>query len=164
MDIGYLKIKIDIRSEYEEFKKKYTYKRKELKKEEIKRVYDGFRDFFKSDGNFKFRENDHSITAEYKDYGVTLEMDTFRNIDSPDFDMEGCIKTFDKEVYEIKVEAIVNKDIPLQPAHADEQERMIHDTRYFRDFLNGEIIYTYKYSIKGREGSYDSMQELMHAI
>jgi len=164
MDIGYLKIKIDIKSEYEEYKKKYTYKRKEVKKEEIKRVYDGFKDFFKNDGHFKFKENDHSITAEYKEHGVTLEMDTFRNIDSPDFDLEGTIKTFDKEVYEIKVNAVSNRDEPLQPAHADEHERMIYDTRYFQDFLNGDVTYTYKYSIKGREGAYDSMQELMLAL
>lgn len=164
MDIGYLKIRIDIISEYEEHKKRYHYKRKELKKEEIKRVYDGFKDFFKSDGNFKFKENDHSITAEYKDYGITLEMDVYKNIDSPDFDLEGCIRTFDKDTYEIRVEAIASKDILLQPAHVDEHERMIYDTRYFQDFLNGEVTYIYKYSIKGRDEIYESMQAMMVAL
>lgn len=164
MDIGYLKIKIDILSEFEEYKKKYQYKRKELKKEEIKRVYDGFKDFFKADGHFKFKETDHNLTAEYKDYGITLEMDVYKNIDSPEFNLQGCIRTFDKDVYEFAAEAIASKDIPLQPADVDEQERMIHDTRYFRDFLNGEITYIYKYSLKGREGVYESMQELLLAL
>jgi hypothetical protein len=164
MDAGYLKIKIDIISEYSDYKKKYSYKRKEFKKDEIKKVYDGFKDFFKNDGNFKFKENEHSITAEYKDYGIILEMDVYKNTDNPNFDLEGTIKTFDKEVYEIVVEAVPNKEIPLQPAHVSEQERMIHDTRYFQDYLNDEISYTYQYRIKGREGIYSSMQELMFAL
>ena len=46
MDVGYLKIKIDIKTEHDELKKRYEYKKKELKKEEIKKVFDGFKDFF----------------------------------------------------------------------------------------------------------------------
>lgn len=164
MDAGYLKIKIDIITEYNEYRKKYTYKRKELKKEEIKKVHEGFKDFFRNDGNFKFRENDQSIIAEYKDHAITLDMDIYKNTDTPDFNLEGCIKTFDKESYEILVEAVPNKEVPLQPAHASEQERMIYDTKYFQDYLNDEISYTYQYRIKGREGIYSSMQELMFAL
>ena len=64
MDLGYLKIKIDIKTEYDEYKKKYEYKKKELKKAEIKKLFDDFKEFFKTDGSFKFKENEHSIAAE----------------------------------------------------------------------------------------------------
>jgi len=165
MDLGYLKIKIDIKAEYEDFKKKYHYKRKELKKEEIKKVFDGFKDFFKSDGHFKFKENDHTITAEYKDYGITLDVDIYKNTDSPDFTVLGSIKTYEGELFDFTAEGISNKEVPLQPAFADEQERMIHDTRYFKDFLlNGDVTYSFQYAIKGREEVYMSMQEMMLAL
>ena len=98
MDVGYLKIKIDIKTEHDEFKKRYEYKKKELKKEEIKKVFDGFKDFFKNDGNFKFKENEHSVTAEYKDHGIKLEMDIYKNIDAPDFNLDGSITTYEKRV------------------------------------------------------------------
>ena len=38
MDLGYLKLKIDIKSEYEEYRKKYNFKKKETKKEEVKNM------------------------------------------------------------------------------------------------------------------------------
>jgi hypothetical protein len=164
MDLGYLKIKIDIKSEYDEFKKKYDYKRKETKKEEVKKIFEGFKDFFKSDGHFKFKENEHSLTAEYKDHGITLDVDIYKTIDSPDFDIEGTIKTFDRQCHEFVAEAVCNKDVTLQPAHIDEQERMIHDTRFFKDFLDGEVFYTYKFKIKGRDEVYSSMGEMMLAL
>lgn len=165
MDLGYLKIKIDIKSEYDEYKKKYEFRKKETKKEEIKKIFEGFRDFFKNDGNFKFRENEHSITAEYKDHGITLDIDVYKIIDSPDFTIEGVIKTYEKECFGIVAEAVCNKEAALlQPAHADEQERMIHDTRFFRDFINGEVYYTFRYFIKGREEAFASIGELMLAL
>jgi hypothetical protein len=164
MDLGYIKIKIDIKAEYEEYKQKYEHKRKEFKKEEIKKVYDGFKEFFKQDGHFKFKENEHSITAEYRDYGITLDMDIYKNTDSSDFNLHGCIKTFEKETYEIKVEAVPDKEIPLPAGDISEHDRMVHATRYFQDHLNGDITYTYKYSIKGREVLYNSMQELMRDL
>ena len=164
MDIGYLKIKIDIKTENEEYKKRYEYKKKELKKEELKKVFDGFKDFFREDGHFKFRENEHSVAAEYKDNAIKLEMDIYKNIDNPDFNLEGTITTFEKDTFEFLVEGVCNKEIPLQPAHVDEQERMVHDTRYFKDFLDDETTYTFIYKIRGREEAYRSMQELMFAL
>lgn len=161
MDLGYLKIKIDIKTEYDEYKKKYEYKKKELKKAEIKKLFDDFKEFFKTDGSFKFKENEHSIAAEYKDHYVKLEMDIYKNVDSEDFNMTGTIKTFEKEVFEFTVEGECNKDLALQPAFVDEEEHMVHDTRFFKDFLDGDISYTFKYKIKGREGVFQNMQELM---
>lgn len=164
MDLGYLKIKIDIRSEYNEYKKQYSFKRKELKKHEIKKVFEGFKEFFKNDGGFKFRENEHSILAEYKDYGVKLEMDIYKNVDSEDFDLNGTIETFDKEVFEFNVSGVCNKECALQPAFADEDERMVHDTRYFKDFLEEDTTYNFEYKIKGREESYENMVQLLMAL
>lgn len=164
MDVGYLKIKIDIRAEYEEYKKKYEYKRRELKKEEIKKVYEEFKDFFREDGHFKFKENEHSVTAEYRDYGITLDMDIYKNTDSSDFNLNGTIHTFENQVFDLIVEAVSDKEIPLQPAGVSEHDRMVHATRYFQDFLNGDITYTYKYGIKGQEKKYSSMQELLRNI
>lgn len=164
MDAGYLKIKIDIKAEYEDYKKKYDYKRRELKKEEIKKVYEEFKDFFREDGHFKFKENEHSVTAEYRDYGITLDMDIYKNTDNTDFNLQGTIKTFEKECFEVIVEAVPNKEIPLPPPNISEHDRMVHATRYFQDFLEGEITYTYKYGLKGSEKKFDSMQELMRNI
>lgn len=163
MDLAYLKIKIDIKAEYEENKKKYIYKRKESKRDEAKKMFDGFKQFFKLDGQFKFKETDHSITAEYKEYGITLDMDIYKNIDNPDFVLEGIIKTYDKETYDFIAEGIPDKNVFEEPYITDE-ERMINDTRYFKEYLSGELTYSYRYSVKGRAESYGSMQELMLAI
>lgn len=164
MDLGYLKIRIDIKSEYDEYRKKYDYKKRETKKEEIKNMYEGFKEFFKNDGHFKFRENDHSLTAEYKEHGVTLDIDQYKNTDNPDFLIEGIITSYDRQVYEILAKGISNKDLVLQPAGNDVQEQMISDTQYFKDFIEGKINYTFVYNIKGREQNFASMQELMHAL
>lgn len=163
MELEYLKLRIDTKAEYEEIKKQYEYKRKELKRAEIKNIFKGFKDFFRADKSFKFKENDHSVTAHYKDYCITVDMDMYKNIDSEDFILTGCIRTYEKETFEFIVEGIPNKDI-LQPAHIDNHEKMIHDIRYFKDYLNGEIYYVFNYRIKGREESYNSMKELMHAL
>lgn len=164
MDVGYLKIKIDIKAEYEEYKKRYGYKRKELKKDEIKKIYEEFKDFFKEGGHFKFKENEHSITAEYRDYGITLDMDIYKNTDSTDFNLNGTISTFEKEEFDLIAEAIPSREIPLPPAGISEHDRMVHATRYFQDFLNGDITYTYMYSIKGSEKMYGSMHELLRSL
>jgi hypothetical protein len=164
MDIGYLKIKIDIKTEHDEFKKKYDYKRKELKKEEVKKIFEGFKDFFRSDGSFKFKENEHSVTAEYKDHGIKLDLDTYKNVDSPDFNLFGTITTYEKEVIEFMVEGVCNNDLTLQPAFVDEEEKMVHDTRYYKDFLDGEITYTFVYKITGREASYINMNDMLLAL
>lgn len=164
MDLGYLKIKIDIKSEYDEFRKRYGFKRKETKKEEIKKIFDAFKEFFKADGHFKFKENEHSITAEYKDHGITLDIDFYRVIDSEDFNIEGTIKTFDKQCFEFIAEAVCNKDITLQPADVNDQERMIHDTRFYKDFIEGDAYYTFRYKINGREEVFTSMTELLLAL
>lgn len=164
MDLGYLKIRIDIKTEYDEYKKKYNYKKKELKKEEVKKLFDDFKEFFKRDGSFKFKENEHSIAAEYKEHGIKLDMDVYKNVDSEDFNMTGTIDTFENEVIEFTVQGVCNKDHTLQPALVNEDERMVHDTRYFKDFLDGDISYTFIYSIKGRDEEYKNMQELMLAL
>ena len=164
MDVGYLKIKIDIKTEYDELKKRYEYKKKELKKEEIKKVFDGFKEFFKIDGNFKFKENEHSITAEYKDHGIKLEMDIYKNIDAADFNLDGTITTYEKECYGFLVEGWCNKELTLQPSDIDEQERMVHDTRFYKDFLDEEVTYSFAYKINGRDEEFQSMQELMLAL
>lgn len=164
MDLGYLKIRIDIKTEYDEFKKKYNYKKKEIKKEEVKRLFDDFKEFFKRDGSFKFKENEHSVVAEYKEHGIKLDMDIYKNVESEDYNMIGTIDTFENEVIEFSVQGVCNQDHTLQPAFANEDERMVHTTRYFKDFLDGEISYTFIYKLKGREEEYNNMQELMLAL
>jgi hypothetical protein len=164
MDLGYLKIKIDIKSEHDEFKKKYDYKRKELKREEIKKVFDSFKDFFKADGHFKFKENEHSITAEYKEHEIKLDMDIYKNIDSEDFDLHGVIKTFEKQTHDFTVQGACTTDLTLLPPEIDSQERMIYDTRFYKEFINGEVEYVFQYRINGRDKTYLSMNELLQAL
>lgn len=164
MDVGFLKIKIDIKTEHDEYLKKYEYKRKEMKREEIKSIFESFKEFFKADGHFKFKDNEHSVTAEYKDHGVTLDIDIYKNTDAAGFDIEGTIKTFEKECFEFIAEGVASKELPLQPAEADAHDRMVHDTRYFKDFLEGDLNYTYQYRIKGRDEVYISFGELLLAL
>jgi|GEM_PF-3566506 hypothetical protein len=161
MDLGYLKIKIDIKAEYDELHKKYNYKRKELKKEEIKKIFEGFKEFFKADGNFKFKENEQSVAAEYRDHSIKLEIDVYRNIDSEDFNITGTIKTYDKDTFEFTAEGVSNKDMTLQPPDIDRHEKMVLQSKYFRDFLNDEIVYTFDYKITGRDEVYGSIQQLL---
>ncbi|MCO6148699.1 hypothetical protein [Flavobacterium sp. NRK1] len=164
MDIGYLKVKIDIKTEYDEYKKKYNYTKKEIKKEEVKKVFEGFKEFFKNDGGFKFKENEHSVAAEYKDHAIKLDMDIYKNIESDDYNLHGTIETYDREIFDISVIGICNSDHTLQPAFASEEERMVHDTRYYKDFLEDKISYTFQYKIEGREELYTTMQQLMLAL
>lgn len=164
MDIGYLKVKIDIKTEYDEYKKKYNYTKKEIKKEEVKKVFEGFKEFFKNDRGFKFKENEHSVAAEYKDHAIKLDMDIYKNIESDDYNLHGTIETYDREIFDISVIGICNSDHTLQPAFASEEERMVHDTRYYKDFLEDKISYTFQYKIEGREELYTTMQQLMLAL
>lgn len=164
MDLGYLKIKIDIKAEHDRLKTKYDYKRKELKREEIKKIFGSFKDFFKADGNFKFKENEHSITAEYKGHAVKLDIDIYANIDSPDFTIKGIIKTFEKDVYEFVAIGDCNKEMALPQPDVDNHGRMVHDTSHYKDFLEGTTDYTFHYKITGREDTYLSMQELITAL
>ena len=164
MDLGYLKTKIDIKTEHDHYLKKYEYKRKELKREEIKNIFKGFKEFFKDDGNFKFKENEHSIAAEYKEHAIKLEMDIYNAIDAPGFELTGTIKTYEKDTYEFVSTGVCNKDLTLPPPDIDSQERMIYDTRYYKDFLDGNLSYTFQYHITGREGTYQNMQLLLLAL
>jgi len=164
MDLGYLKIKIDIKAEHDEYKKKYEYKRKELKREEIKKIFDGFKEFFKADGHFKFKENEHSIAAEYKEHAIKLDMDIYNNVDSIDFNLSGIIKTFEKDTFDFFVEGVSNTELTLPPPDISDHERMIHDTRYYKDFLEGDLVYTFEYRINGREGKYINMNGLLTAL
>ena len=102
--------------------------------------------------------------AEYKDHGIKLEMDIYKNIDAAGFNLEGTITTYEKECYGFMVEGRCNKELTLQPPEVDEQERMVHDTRFYKDFLDDEISYSFIFKINGREDEYQSMQELMLAL
>jgi len=164
MDLGYLKIKIDIKSEHDEYKKKYEYKRKEMKREEIKKIFDGFKEFFKADGHFKFKENEHSIAAEYKGHAIKLEMDIYSNVDSKDFNLAGTIKTYEKDTYEFLVEGISNAELTLPPPDISQHERMVHDSRYYKDFLEDTISYNFVYRISGRDGHYTTINALLLAL
>lgn len=164
MDLGYLKIKIDIKADHDRYKSKYEYKRKEMKREEIKNIFDSFKEFFKADSHFKFKENEHSIAAEYKDHAIKLDMDIYNNIDSQDFNLSGTIKTYEKDTYEFFVEGISNTELTLPPPDISNHDRMVYDTRYYKDFLEGDIFYTFKYRITGREGTYNSMKDLLIAL
>ncbi len=164
MDIGYLKIKIDIKAEHDTFKKRYDYKRKELKKQEIKKIFDGFKQFFKSDGHFKFKENEHSISAEYREHAIKLDIDVYKNIDSPDFRIVGIIKTYEKDIYEFVAEGVCNKEMLLQPTEPDAHEKLVMESKHYEDFLNGEIEYDFIYKITGREEEYGSMEALLTGL
>lgn len=164
MDLGNLKIKIDIKADHDRYKTKYEYKRKEMKREEIKKIFNGFKEFFKADGQFKFKENEHSIAAEYKEHAIKLEMDIYNNTDSNDFNLTGTIKTYEKDTYEFVAEGISSTDLTLPPPDISIHDRMVHDTRYYKDFLDGSLTYTFKYRISGREGSYTTMNNLMLAL
>lgn len=164
MDIDYLKIKIDIKTEHDEFKKKFDYRKKELKKEEIKKIFDGFKEFFSHDGSFKFKENEHSITAEYKDHGITLDIDVYKSIDNTEFCVEGFIRSFENETADFEVIAVCNKDVEFNPSMISGQEQLLQDLSFYKDFDKGEIYYTFKYRIKGKRDEYNNIQELLKAI
>lgn len=164
MDVGYIKIKIDIKTEYDEYRKKFEYRRKERKREEIKKIFEGFREFFRQDSNFKFKENEHSLSAEYKDHAVTLDYDLYNTLDSPSFDIAATLKTWEKDCFEIVATAHWDQELPLMPPTEDKEEQMAHDTRFFKDFLDGKLTFTYLYSITGRDGKHTSVQEVLRAV
>jgi len=164
MDLGYLKIKIDIKTEHDEYKKKYEFKRKEMKREEIKKIFESFKQFFKADGHFKFKENEHSIAAEYKGHAIKLEMDIYNNVDSNDFNLSGTIKTYEKDVYEFLVEGVCNKELTLPQPDVTVHQKMVQDSHYYKDFLDGDLTYTFEYRIKGREEKFSAMNVLLLAL
>jgi len=164
MDAAFLKIKIDIIAEHEELTKKYKYNRKEIKKAEIKKIFDSFKDFFKSDGNFKFKENDHSVTAEYKGRGVKLELDVYNNVDSEDFVLNGTIDTFEEKTFEFTAEGSYEGQAILPPAHINHDEQLAYEAKYYRDFFEDDPKHSFTYTVKGHDATYLSMTELLHAI
>ena len=164
MNLQNLKDKIDNRHEHDEFKKKFEFKKKELKRKEAKKIFSGFKSFFKKDGHFKFKENEHSIVAEYKEHGIKLDMDIYKHIDSADFNLEGTIKTFEKVIYNFIAEGICNKELSLLPPDISEEEKLQHDTQYYKDFTEDTIFYTFAYKIIGRNDVYISMEELMQEL
>ncbi|MXN89921.1 hypothetical protein GR160_01665 [Flavobacterium sp. Sd200] len=164
MNLEDLKAKIDTKAAYDKYKTKYEYKRKEMKRAEVKKIFDGFKEFFKADSNFKFKQNEHSIAAEYKEHAIKLEMDIYNNIDSDDFRLTGTIKTYEKDTFEFIAEGICSIDPALPPSDSSPLDRMVHDTRYYKDFLDGNIDYTFTYNITGREGTLATMQQLMEAL
>lgn len=163
MDLGYLKVKIDIKSEHDELRKKYDYKRKEIKKEEIKKAFESFKDFFRADSNFKFKEKDQALIAEYKDHGISIEMDIYKNIDSESYEMEGCIKTFEKETFIFHIKPFCNIELHEQE-FKNHEEKLIREINFFKDFLDDKIQYEFKYGISGRDETYNNMQQLMAAL
>lgn len=166
MDVAYLKLRIDIKAEYKQYRKQYEYAKKEIKKDEIKDIFDSFKEFFKRDGSFKFKENEHSVTAEYKDHAIVLDIDVYKNLESTDFIIEGDIETFEGETFEFLVIAVCSKEEPEVSAdyESDEQDKMLHATTYYKEFLDEKIIYQFKYTIKDREQEFNTMQELMLAL
>lgn len=166
MDLAYLKLKIDIKAEYKQYGKQYEYAKKEIKKDEIKNIFDSFKEFFKKDGSFKFKENEHSVTAEYKDHAIVMDIDVYKNLDSNDFTIEGDIETFEGEVFEFLVIAVCDKEEPEVSAdfENDDQDKMLHATAYYKEFIDNKIMYQFKYTIKGREQEFNTMQEMMIAL
>lgn len=164
MDAGLLKIKIDIITEHTELKKKYSYKQKEIKRQEVKHIFDGFKDFFKTEGHFKFKENEHSVTAEYKDYTIKLEMDVYNNIDSDDFAMHGRIETFEEKIYEFTAEGVYETEKALPPVTLSEEELMVYESKYYTAFFEEDPDATFKYRLNGDEKEYMSIIELLQAI
>lgn len=164
MDLVKLKNKIDVKSEYESYLHRYIYKLKEIKREEAKNIFKGFKEFFKSEGGFKFKENEHSVKAEYKSHCVVLDMDIYKNIESRDFYLEGSIKTFEKKEYDFFAHGKCNKELILHPAGQYSYETMEADIEFFKEFLNGNITYTFYYKIKDSEEAYDSMDSLLHNL
>ena len=164
MDAAFLKIKIDILTEHEELKKQYKYKRKEIKRAEIKKIFDSFKDFFKTEGHFKFKENEHSVTAEYKGRSVKLEMDVYNNVDSEDFLLNATIETFEGENFEFTAEGSYEGQVILPPAHVNHDEQLAYEAKYYRDFFEDDPAHTFLYKVKGHDATYLSMTELLHAI
>lgn len=164
MDIGQLKRNIDIRSEFESYRKQYEFKKREIKRAEIKKIFKGFKNFFKKESGFKFKENEQRLTAEYKDYCVTLDVDTYKNIDSKDFYIEGLIKTYQKESYEFYAEATSNKPVAIIDAQEYSEERMVYDTSFFKQFLDDTVVFNFRYHIKGRSDVYNDMESLMDGL
>lgn len=164
MDAGFLRIKIDIKAEYEEYKKRYDYKRKETKREEIRKMFEGFKDFFRNDGHFKFKENEHTLTAEYKDHAIVLDFDLYKTIDSPDFDISMTLKTWERDCFELNAKVAWDSELTLMPVISDPQEQMVHDTRFFKDFLDGRANCRYTYCITGRDEVFETMKEMMQAL
>lgn len=164
MDLTKLKNKIDIKSEYDSYLHKYIYKLKEIKKEEAKNIFKEFKDFFKNEGGFKFKENEHSIKAEYKNHCVVLDMDIYKNIESKDFYLEADIKTFEKKEYSFFAYGRCDKELIFHPAGEYSYETMEVDIKFFKEFLNGDITYTFYYKVKDRDDIYDSMENLLRGL
>mgnify|MGYP006181697621 CR=1 FL=1 len=164
MDLVKLKNKIDIKAEYESYLHRYIFKLKELKREEIKNIFKGFKNFFKNEGGFKFKENEHSIKAEYKNHYIVLDIDIYKNIESKDFFLEGSIKTFEKSEFGFFADGVCEKELIFHSADENSYEGMVADIAFFKEFLEGKINYSFKYKISGRPEVYDDIEGLMNGL
>ncbi|MFL9843295.1 hypothetical protein [Flavobacterium rhizosphaerae] len=164
MDLKSLINRIDVRAEHDDFEKKYEYKKKEIKKAEVKNIFETFKKFFKESKQFKFKENEHSITAMYRNHTIKLDMDIYKNLDNPSFELNGIIKMFDQKIYDFTAKGVYTAELPLPEQDTGEYERIVHDTTFFKDFISGSISYSFVYILAGSDIKYNDMKSLLMAL
>ena len=164
MDVDRLIHRIDIKAEHDEFRKKYEYKKKEFKRKEIKKIFSDFKAYFKESGEFKFKDNEHSITAIYRDHTIKLDMDIYKNLDNDAFELHGYIKMFDKSTYNFTARAVYKAELPMHTDFDDAQKKMEEDTLFYKDFIQDDFKCSFTYTIEGREEEFKNMQELLVAL
>ncbi|AWH85940.1 hypothetical protein HYN59_12850 [Flavobacterium album] len=76
----------------------------------------------------------------------------------------GTIKTYEKDTFEFVSEGICNKDMALQPPDIDAYDKMVLESKFYKDFLDGEVDYFFRYKITGREEVYDSIQAMLTGL
>lgn len=165
MDLDKLKSDSDMNAEYNKYRKASEDKKNQIKQNEIAKIQEGFIAFFQKNKDFEVKKTTTQISATYKGTSIFLIVDDYANGQDPSMSVHVKIEMQDRKMHEIYTSIHVNKEpnITVPPAKTKE-EIMLRDLKYHKAFVEGEIVYTFKYMVKGKKQEYDTIQKLLEEL
>lgn len=164
MDLKKMKSEADLTAEFNKYKQASEAKKKEIRKNEIQKIRDGFKDYFKDNPEFKIIETNENITASYKNTSIILIEDVYANNQDPSMSVNMKIQTADNKTHELRTTVHSNKEIETSKTANSKEEIMKRDLLYHKAFVEGEIQYTFKYILKGSKITFETIKELLDSL
>lgn len=164
MDLNKLKEDSNLKSTYNEYKSLYIAKRKKIRQYEIDKIRIAFKEYFELNNDFIIKESNEKITAEYQGSSVILYENEYDNAQDPSMSVHMKIKMPDGKEYNILTTIYSNKESKFPPPAKSDKEIMERDLKYYKSFIEEEIIYNFKYKVKETKKEYETMQELLKDI
>jgi hypothetical protein len=163
MDISKLKAEAELKAEYSKFSIESNAKKEQIRKDELAKLREGFKAFFTTSG-FQLTETPDKIIATYQGSSVILTNDAHSNSNDQTLTVHATIQLIDKKEFHISTlpGSDHKKETPI--IAKSEEERMKRDLLYHKDFVEGRIKYSFKYSVRETRKVYDNMIDLLNDL